>query len=115
MSARARGSSVTGPVSAAVAAPALVPAVVRAPAILTTALGRPSAAVVAVLARRMVQRVDEQVVVGDLVGQLEADVALDALESFDVLLARQADRLPGRAGPRRPPDAVDVVLGVERQ
>src|SRR5262249_13221960 len=65
--------------------------------------------------RRMMHRVNEHVLVGDLVWQLEADVALDRFQPLDVLLAREADRVSRRPGPRRPPDAMDVVFGVERQ
>src|SRR5262249_21916408 len=84
----------------------------------TPALARRPAMVrcgTAVLARRMVERMHQHRLVGDLVRELEADEALDRLESLDVLLAREAERVAGRAGTRRPADAVDVILGVERQ
>ena len=67
------------------------------------------------LARRVVERVDEHRLVGDLVRQLEADVALDRFETLDVLLAREADGDPGRTRAGGSPDAMHVVLRVERQ
>src|SRR5207244_6489839 len=70
--------------------------------------------VLAGLARRVVQ-VCEHGVLGDLPGQLEADEPLDCLQAVYVLLAREADRAARRARARRAPDAVHVVLGVERE
>src|SRR5262245_31813031 len=70
---------------------------------------------VAVLARRMVDRMDEHRLVRDLVRELEPDVGLDRLEPLDVLLARKADRVAGRSGARRAPHSMHIVLGVERE
>src|SRR5262245_37671445 len=74
-----------------------------------------SPAVRAMLARRVADVVGEHAVVGDLIRQLEADELLDRLQPLDVLLAREADRVPRRAGARGAADAVHVVLGVERE
>src|SRR5438876_904958 len=70
-------------------------------------------AVLAVLPRRVAERVREHRILGDLPGQLEADELLDRLQAVDVLLAREADRAARRTRARRTPDAVHVVLRVE--
>src|SRR5207253_604735 len=67
------------------------------------------------LARRMMDGVDEHVVLGHLERQLEADVAFDRLEPLDVVLAGEADRPARRAGARGAADPMDIVLGIERQ
>src|SRR5207253_9893629 len=67
------------------------------------------------LARGVMDRMDEPVVLGHLERQLEADVALDRLEPLDVILAGEADRPARGASARGAADPVDVILGVERQ